>query len=134
MWVRRLCRVLLDSEDDIERGLQRLVVLWIRRDIGLRAGLLVAFGLKVSAQRRLAARVGARFELLRHVLQHLDVGRDTLRLDRTSGRSEVAGSGQPERSIAGAERNDGLNRPRAEPAPADDGRAAMILERTRNDF
>src|SRR5258708_15659365 len=132
--VRRVCRVLLDAADEIERGVQRLVVLRIRRDIGLRAGLLVAFGVKVSAQRRLAARGGARFELLRHVLQHLDVGRDTLRLDRTSGRSEVAGGGQPERSIAGAERNDGLHRALAERARADDGRAAMILERTRNDF
>src|SRR5438309_1978384 len=88
--VRRVCRVLLDAADEIERGVQRLVVLRIRRDIGLRAGLLVAFGLKVSAQRRLAARVGARFELLRHVLQHLNVGRDALRLDRASRRGEVA--------------------------------------------
>ena len=39
--------------------MERLVILRIRRDIGLRPGLLVAFGLKVSAQRRLAARVGA---------------------------------------------------------------------------
>src|SRR6266404_2588022 len=132
--VRRVCRVLLDAADEIERGVQRFVVLRIRRDIGLRAGLLVAFGLKVSAQRRLAARVGARFELLRHVLQHLDVGRDTLRLDRTSGRSEVAPGGQPERSIAGAERNDGLHRALAERARADDGRAAMILQRTRHNF
>src|SRR5262249_33854619 len=51
--VRRVGRVLLDAADEIERGVQRLVVLRIRRDIGLRAGLLVAFGLKVSAQRRL---------------------------------------------------------------------------------
>src|SRR5215472_138201 len=132
--VRRVCRVLFDATDEIERGVQRLVVLRIRRDIGLRAGLLVAFGLKVSAQRRLAARVDARFELLRHVLQHLDVGRDTLRLDRTSGWSEVAGGGQPQRAIAGAERNDGLHRALAERARADDGRAPVILERTRHDF
>src|SRR5262249_47393452 len=117
--VRRVCPVLLDATDEIERGVQRLVVLRIRRDIGLRAGLLVAFGLKVSAQRRLAARIGARFELLRHLLQHLDVGRDTLRLDRTSGRSEVAGGGQPQRAIAGAERDDGLQRSLAERARAD---------------
>jgi hypothetical protein len=41
--------------------------------------------LVLAYRRRLAARVGARFELLRHVLQHLDVGRDALRLDRASG-------------------------------------------------
>src|SRR5215468_6631169 len=42
--VRRVCRVLLDAADEIERGVERLVVLRIRRDIGLRAGMLVAFG------------------------------------------------------------------------------------------
>jgi hypothetical protein len=52
------------------------------RDVGLRAGLLVALGLEVSAQRSLTARVGARLELLRHLLQHFDIGRDSLRLDR----------------------------------------------------
>src|SRR5262249_12445013 len=103
------------------------VVLRIRRDIGLRAGLLIASGLEVAAQRSLAARLGARLEFLGHVLQHLDVGRDTLRLDRTSGRGEVAGGGQPERSIAGAERNEGLHGTLAERARADAGRAPMIL-------
>ena len=63
-------RVLLDAADEIERGMKRLVILRIRRDLGLRAGLLGAFGLEVSAQRSLAARVGARFELVRHLLQH----------------------------------------------------------------
>src|SRR6266436_6792537 len=105
--VRRVGRVLLDAADEIERGVERLVVLRIWRDIGLRAGLLAAFGLEVAAQRCLAARVGARFELLRNLLEHFDVGRDTLRLDRASGRGEVAPGGQPERPIAGAERNDG---------------------------
>src|SRR5919197_1719382 len=99
--VRRVGRVLLDAADEIERGVQRLVVLWIRRNIGLRAGLLVASGLEVAAQRSLAARLGARLEFLGHVLQHLDVGRDTRRLDRTSGWGEVAGGGQPQRPVAG---------------------------------
>src|SRR5215472_5772726 len=76
--VWRVGRVLLDAADEIERSVKRLVVLRIRRDIGLRAGLLVAFGLEVAAQRSLAASVGARFELFRHLLQHFDVGRDTL--------------------------------------------------------
>ena len=49
--------------------MERLVILRIRRDVGLRAGLLVAFGLEVAAQRSLAAGVGARFELFGHVLQ-----------------------------------------------------------------
>jgi hypothetical protein len=62
--VRRVSRILLNAADEIERGVERLVVLRIWRDIGLRTGLLAAFGLKVSAQRSLAARVGTRFELL----------------------------------------------------------------------
>src|SRR5262245_50826482 len=114
--------------------MKRLVILRIRRDIGLRAGLLGAFGLEVSAQRSLTARVGARLELVRHLLQHLDVGRDALRLDRASGRGEVARGGQQERPIAGAQRNDGLHRALAERARADDGGAAMILQRTCHNF
>src|SRR5262249_25364572 len=97
--VRRVGRVLLDAADEIERRVQRFVILWIRRDVGLRAGLLVAFGLEVSAQGGLAAGVGARFELLGDLLQHFDVGRDTLRLDRASGRGEVARGCQPQRPI-----------------------------------
>src|SRR5215831_12215676 len=134
LWVRRISRVLLDAADEIERGVERLIVLRIWRDIGLRAGLLVASGLEVAAQRGLAARVGARFELLGHLLQHLDVGRNALRLDRTSGRSEVARGCQPQRPIARAERNDGLHRALAERACANDGRAPVILERARHDF
>src|SRR4029453_2002944 len=131
---RWISRILLDSADEIERSVKRLVVLRIRRDIGLRAGLLVAFGLEVSAQRSLAARVGTRFELLRHLLQHLNVGRDTLRLYRASGRGEVARGGQPERPIAGAEGNDGLHRAFSERARADHGRTPVILERACHNF
>ena len=73
--VGRVGRVLQDVTHEIERGVKRLVVLRIWRNIGLRAGLLVPFGLQVSAQRSLAARVGACFELLGHLLQHLKVSR-----------------------------------------------------------
>src|SRR6266516_7695488 len=134
LWIRRVGRVLLDATNEIERGVERLVVLRIRRDIGLRAGLLVAFGLEVSAQRSFAARVSARFELLGHLLQYLDVGRDALRLDRAAGGGEVTCGGQPKRPIAGAERSDGLHRALAERARADDGRAPVILQRTRHNF
>src|SRR5947199_10340254 len=132
--VRRVGRVFLDAANEVERGVKRLVVLRIRRDVGLRAGLLVALGLAVSAQRSFAARVSARFELLGHLLQYLDVGRDALRLDRAAGGGEVTGGGQPKRPIAGAERSDGLHRALAERARADDGRAPVILQRTRHNF
>jgi hypothetical protein len=45
----------LDAADEIERGVERLVILRLRWDVGLRAGLLVAFGLEMAAQRSLAA-------------------------------------------------------------------------------
>src|SRR5262249_61220013 len=88
-WIRRISRVLLDAADEIERGVERLVVLGIRRDVGLRAGLLVAFGFEVAAQRGLAARVGARLELFGHLLQHLDVRRNTFPLHGPSGCRQV---------------------------------------------
>src|SRR5262245_60696913 len=78
--IRRVSRVLLDAAHEIESGVQRLVIPRIRRDVGLRASLLVALGLEVSAQRSLTARVGARLEFFGHLLEHLDVGRDALRL------------------------------------------------------
>src|SRR5436190_20437758 len=64
--IRRVRQVLLDAADEIERSVKRFAVLRIRRDIGLRAGLLVALGLEVAAQRSLAAGVGAGFELFGH--------------------------------------------------------------------
>src|SRR5262249_18370518 len=106
--VRRGGRVLLDSAGEIERRVQRLFILRIRRDVGLRAGLLVALGLEVSAQRSLTG-VGARLEFLRHLLKHLDVGRDALRLDRASRWGEVARGSQTESPIRGTERNDRLH-------------------------
>src|SRR4029077_1609176 len=51
-----------------------------------------------------------------------------------SGRREVARGGQPQRTVAGAERDDGLHRALAERTRADDGRAAMILQRTRDNL
>src|SRR5262245_56651335 len=88
----------------------------------------------MAAQRGLAARVGARLELLGYLWQHPDVGRNTFRLDGASGRGEVARGCQPQRPVARAERNDGLHRALAERARADDGRTPVILERTRHDF
>src|SRR5262249_61537768 len=83
--VRRISRIFLDAANEIERGMEHLVVLRIWWNVGLRAGLLVSFGLEVPAQRCLAARIGARFELVGHLLKHLDVGGNALRLDRPSG-------------------------------------------------
>src|SRR5262249_55415672 len=112
----------------------RLVVLRIRRDVGLRAGLLLAVALEVATQRRLSARVGPLLELIRNFLQDLDVGRDALGLDRAPGRREVARRGEPQRAVAGAERNDGLHRALAERAGADNGRALVILQRASHDL
>src|SRR5262249_29061093 len=71
----------LDAAQEVERGMQRLVVLRVLRDVGLRAGLLgaLALTLEVAAQLRLAGHV-VPLLIGRHVLQHLDVGRHALRL------------------------------------------------------
>src|SRR5260221_12046615 len=58
--VRRVCRDLLDAAEEIERGVPRLVVLPVRRDVRLPAGLLRPLGLKVSHHASLAAADGAR--------------------------------------------------------------------------
>src|SRR5438132_1571024 len=106
---RRIGRVLLRAPDQFERGLQRLVVRLVRRDIGLGASLLGAVGLEMAAQRGFAARIGTRLELVGNVLEHLDVGHDALGLDRAAGRREVARGGQPEGAVAGPKRDDGLH-------------------------
>ncbi len=71
-----------DAAEQVVGREQRLVVLLVRRDISLRAGLLGAFGRQMAAHRRLALDLGAGLQLVRHVLQHFDVGRDALGLDR----------------------------------------------------
>src|SRR2546430_4823167 len=54
--VRRGNRVLLDAAHEIERGVKRLVVLRIRRGVGLRGRLLVAFGPGMTPPRNLSPR------------------------------------------------------------------------------
>ena len=61
-------------------------------------------------------------------------GRDALGLDRLARRREVARRGQPQRAVAGAERDDGLHRALAERARADHGRALVVLQRAGHDF
>src|ERR1700704_4022757 len=124
------------AAQELERRIERPVVLGLGRDIGLRAGLLVALRLEMAAQRGLALGLGrgARLHLLRHFLQDLDVGRDALGLDRLAGRREVARRGEAKRAVAGAERNDGLHRALAERAGADDGRALLVLQGAGHDL
>src|SRR5216683_1125758 len=105
----------LDAVEQIGRHLQGFVVLGVRRHIGLRTGLLVALGLQMAAQRGFALGVGARFQLVGHVLQHLDIGNNALGLDRFARRREIARGGETQRAVAGAERDDGLHRADAEP-------------------
>ncbi len=88
----------------------------------------------MAAQRSLALGVGARLQLVRHVLEHLDVGHDALGLDRLARRRVVAGGGQPQRAVAASQRNDGLHRALAERARADDGRALVVLQCASDDF
>src|SRR5690242_74218 len=89
----------------------------------------------MAAQRGLALDLGrSRLDLVRDLLEHLDVGRDSLRLDRAAGRREVTRRREPQRAIARAERDDGLDRALAERARAKDGRALLVLQRAGDDL
>src|SRR5882724_11254742 len=67
--VRRERRIGGHAAEQVECRLERFVVLGVRRHERLRAGLLVAFGLEMTAQRGFALGVGAGFEILRYVLK-----------------------------------------------------------------
>ena len=67
-----------DAAQQVVRSGKRLVVLFVRWNVGLRAGLLGAFGREMAAHRRLSLDIGAALQLVRHILQHLDIGRDAL--------------------------------------------------------
>ena len=54
----RVGEILLNAADEVERSVERLVILRVRRDVGLRAGFLLAVALEVAAQQGFAARVG----------------------------------------------------------------------------
>src|SRR5712671_2715109 len=131
---RRESRVCRGTAQQVKRQIERLVILGVRRNVGLRTGFLLAFGAQVPTQRGLAPGGYPRLELLGHILQHLDVGHDSLCLDGTSRRRVVARRGQPQRAIAGTERNDGLYRPLAEGTRADDGGALVVLQGAGDDL
>ena|SRR6516165_10590984 len=125
--MERVGRIFLNPTNEIKRGMKRLVVLWIQRDIKLRPGLLVPFCPEMPAQRRFAKCFYARFEFLWLLLQDFNIGRDALGLDRSAGWGEIACSRQPQSPIAGAKWNDALHRSLAKRASTDDRRAPMIL-------
>src|SRR6185312_12870141 len=128
-------RIDLHTAQEVVGRVQRLVVLRVGRDVRLRARLLLArVALQVAAQRGFALGVGLVLQVVRHVLHHLDVRRDALGLDRASGRRVVARRGQPQRAVAGAERDDGLHRALAERARAENGRALVVLQGARDDL
>src|SRR6516225_869095 len=118
----------------VKRHLDRFVVALVWRHIGLRAGFLGAFGLEMAAQRGFALGIGLRLQVVGNVLQHLDIRRDALGLNRAPRRGVIARGGQAQRPIAGAERDDGLHRALAERARADQRRALVVLQRAGNDF
>src|ERR1700733_8901821 len=114
LWVRRERGVADGSAQEVERLFERFVVLFLLRDEGLRAGFLVALSLEMSSQGCLALGVGARLQVVRHVLQDFDVRGDAFGLNRPTRGCVVAGRGQPQGAVAGPKRNDGLHRALAE--------------------
>ena len=65
----------------IERFLERAIVLFLRRNVGLRARLFSAFRLEVTAERGLAFDICARLLVGGHLSEHLNVRLDAFRLD-----------------------------------------------------
>jgi hypothetical protein len=63
------------SAQQIERHFDRFIVRFVRRNIGLRAGLLGTFGFEVAAQRCFALGVDLSLQVVRNVLQDFDVRR-----------------------------------------------------------
>src|SRR6266851_1948517 len=124
----------LDAVEQIGRHLQGLVVLGVRRHVGLRTGLFVALGFQMAAQRGFALGVGARLQLVGNVLQYFDIGNNAFGLDRFARWREVARGGETQRAVAGAERDDGLHRALAERAGADQRRTLVVLQRAGDDF
>src|ERR1044071_7107260 len=66
----RECRIHLRSAQKIERHIERLVVLGIRRDVRLRASLLLALvTFQMAAQRSLTLRIRLGLQVFRNVLK-----------------------------------------------------------------
>src|SRR5580704_8379766 len=76
-----------DAAQKIVGGVERLVVLLVRRNVGLRSRLLGALGGKVAAHRGLTLGIDAALQLIRNILQHLDVGREVA--PKRAARSQV---------------------------------------------
>ena len=124
---------MLHPVQEVDRGDQLLVVLLVRRDVGLRRRrILVAVG-EMALERGLALHVVLALEIVGHVLEHLDVGLDALGLDRSARRRVIARRRQPQRSVL-AERHDRLHGALAERARADQRRALVILQGAGHDF
>ena len=122
------------SAQQVQRRFDRFIVRFVRRHIGLRAGLLGTLGFEVAAQRCFALSVDLSLQVIRNVLQDFDVRRDARGLNRVPRRRVVPRRRQPQRAIAGAERNDCLHRPFAERSRADEGSALLVLQGAGDDF
>src|SRR5262249_17047351 len=89
---------------------------------------------EVAAQRCFALDVVLSLHVIWNVLQDFDVRRDPRSLNRVPRRRVVPRRGQPQRTIAAAERNDRLHRSFAERSGADDGGALLVLQGAGDDF
>ena len=79
--VGRKCRIGNGAAQEVKGLLERPVVLFLGRHIGLRARFFGTFGFEMPAQRCLTLGIGARLQIGGHFLEHLYIGLDALRLD-----------------------------------------------------
>ena len=115
-------------------GGQLFVFLLVRRNIGLRTGLLVFAVLQMALERGFALGVVLAFQFIRHILQNDHVGVDALGLNRATRWRVVTRRRQTQGAAIAAERDDRLHRAFAEGARTDNRRALVILQRAGDDF
>ena len=87
----------------------------------------------MTLERSLALGVVLALQIVRHVLENLDIRLDALGLNRSARRRVIARRRQAQGAVL-AKRNDRLHRALAERAGADQRGALVILQRARDDF
>ena len=88
----------------------------------------------MATKRSFTLDVSLRLQIVGYFLEYLYVGLDAFRLDRAARRREITSRGQPQRTVAGAQRDDGLHRALAERPGTDKRRALVVLKRAGDDL
>ena len=88
----------------------------------------------MATERSFTHDVSLRLQIVGYFLEHLYVGLDAFRLDRAARRRKIPRRRQPQRTVAGAQRDDGLHGALAERPGTDQRRTLVVLKRAGDDF